>query len=252
MISIPPGLNLSQIQKIVETLPFELPNEVYELYQWSCGINEETSYSIYYVLCPFDPYADFTVCSLEETVNSPTFEDKFGRPINYLGKPLFQLFMSERSHIFVIGSTEKQQSSSVILWTPEQELILRYTSLTTMMLTLAECLETKSVCENDILYDADNTFHSIYRKYNHAVPELVINYFWQYILTVPPELNETYEILDAWENFNTQVYFLKQSWEDLSFNQLNSELTETLTAATQHEDANVKGKAKRIIELFVR
>jgi len=60
LVAIPPGLQLSQIQEMVEILPFKLPNEVYELYQWSCGIDEETSCDFYSFMIPFEEYVRFT------------------------------------------------------------------------------------------------------------------------------------------------------------------------------------------------
>jgi len=78
VVSIPPGLHISQIQEIVKPLTFELPNEVYQLYQWSCGIEEEASYDIHYDLLPFDPFDNFYLCNLKQIVNQPIFEDIFG------------------------------------------------------------------------------------------------------------------------------------------------------------------------------
>ena len=40
--SITPGLTLSEIESKIETLSFSLPNEFYELYQWSRGNSLDT------------------------------------------------------------------------------------------------------------------------------------------------------------------------------------------------------------------
>ena len=52
--SITPGLSLEEIQSKIETLPFSLPNEFYELYQWSRGdsLDAQTKYNSI-----LDPYA---------------------------------------------------------------------------------------------------------------------------------------------------------------------------------------------------
>jgi hypothetical protein len=248
--NLPPGLHISEIQKMVETLSFELPNEVYELYQWSCGTDEKNRYDTEFIFGPDD---SFTLCSLQQAANiASTFEDELDElAINYLGQPLFPLFQSEElSYLCVIGTTNKQESSPVILADVDMDIRLQYTSLTTMMLTLAECFETGVLYENESLFDNlynEEKFPPIYRKYNYEVPELSITNFCQYLLSVQSDTNKLCDTLDA---FIYQVAYLKKYWRNLSLNQFSSKLTEPVLIATQHENQSVRSRATVLINAF--
>ena len=42
-----PGLKSKEIDEITKDLPFKLPQEVYELYQWRNGLLNDTGFYIY-------------------------------------------------------------------------------------------------------------------------------------------------------------------------------------------------------------
>ena len=88
---VPSGLSHWQIEEIVQRLPFKLPQEVYELYQWSRGNSEEALTNHAFV---FDGMA---LCSLERSMQiALNFEDEFEEvAVKYINKPLFPIFESE-------------------------------------------------------------------------------------------------------------------------------------------------------------
>ncbi|MCU0536836.1 MAG: SMI1/KNR4 family protein [Hydrococcus sp. Prado102] len=60
--SLQPGLSYEEIEAKLAHLPFRLPQEVYELYQWRNGMDGETSF-----------FYDYTFLSLEESLERIKF-----------------------------------------------------------------------------------------------------------------------------------------------------------------------------------
>ena len=164
---IPPGLSLEEIQDIVEKLPFRLPEEVYEVYQWSHGHIEE-DLMIYTTI--FD---DMSLCSLRTSMEIWPLMGKNA------GKPLFPIFKGKYVYLCVIGDWENKKSSPVILVTELEDKIIYYTAIESMMLTYAECFTTDSISydeaeENGYIEFSTDKFGSTYLKYNSTLPEFSV------------------------------------------------------------------------------
>lgn len=145
---ITPGLSLSEIEEITQTLPFSLPDEVYELYQWSRGHTPATQ-TIYTNI--FEPYEGMALCSLESAIEIlPIFEDEFEEcAVKYVGKPLFPIFQTDASNLCVVGDWDNKKSSPIIFISEINEIENIYTSLTSMMLTVADCFEAGAISFNE-------------------------------------------------------------------------------------------------------
>ena len=142
--TITPGLSISEIESKIENLPFSLPEEVYELYQWSRGndLGTQTKYG-----CILDPYGGTSLSNLEIVIEKfPDFEDEEFEEcaVNYIGKPLFPIFQTDLDALCVIGDWENKNSSPIIFVSDLNETPHAYISLTSMMLTVAELLEANA------------------------------------------------------------------------------------------------------------
>ncbi|MGP1386364.1 MAG: hypothetical protein ACTS2F_22580 [Thainema sp.] len=132
-----PGLSREEIEAKVSGLPGNLPEEMYELYQWRNGASEEDIQVVVYPALGFDP--------LDEAVKvCKGILKGFGEehPFLFEGKMLFPFLRNNCSFCAVLLDQEQQTHSPVIDIAAEGDLELMYTSLTNMMLTLAEYCES--------------------------------------------------------------------------------------------------------------
>ncbi len=230
--SITPGLTLSEIQSKIETLPFSLANEVYELYQWSRGHSLDTQ-TIYTDI--FEPYEGMSLCNLESGIEVfPRFEHENEIcAVNYIGKPLFPVFKTDGSYLCVVGDWEDKQSSPIIFVSDVKEITHKYISLTSMILTYAEC------CETDAIYfDKDGfprwnnqKYASIYLKHNSNILEFSIKRLEQ-------ELTGTSNCIlkDRGEkNFLGDIDYLDRQRQNLSSRQLDYQVIKPLINAMQDD-----------------
>ena len=128
------GLSRDVIEAKIQELPFYLPEEIYELYEWrNGGVN------------PFLPHPDAwdlaTFFSLEEAISiSKEWKGDFH---------LFPIFRVEDSGYFIVGKKYKSETAAIYFNdVPEDVVKLKkpiYPSLTAMMQDLAEKLENKKI-----------------------------------------------------------------------------------------------------------
>lgn len=126
------GLSRDAIEAKVRELPFYLPEEIYELYQWrNGGIN------------PFLPHPDAwdlaTFFSLEEAISqSKEWKGDFH---------LFPLFSVEDNGYFIVGTKHKCKIAPIYCNDIPEDVVKQkkslYPSLTAMMQDLAKELENK-------------------------------------------------------------------------------------------------------------
>ncbi|MCC0178711.1 SMI1/KNR4 family protein [Waterburya agarophytonicola K14] len=160
--SLQPGLSDREIELKVASLPFRLPQEFYELYQWKNG-TPETSDALNF-------YRHFRFLPLEEALT--TFPRK-GRDSylvdEYLPYGWIPIFTFEGEYYGVVGS-QIQRYDSPIVYLYHEEAV-GYTNLTSMMQAIAECYETKVYYLNKHNYiAADSTQEEqIVLKYNPIV-----------------------------------------------------------------------------------
>jgi hypothetical protein len=165
--NITPGLNTEEIQDYITELPFSLPQEICELYQWSRGHTEETLTDYAHIFCGMN------LCSLDRAIKIfPTFDDEFEEcSRKYMRKQLFPIFSLENIFLCVIGDWDEHYSTPIIFVSDINDITHKYVDLTNMMLTLAECFEESVFAFNEDGswdYDADK-FSPIYIKYNAEI-----------------------------------------------------------------------------------
>jgi cell wall assembly regulator SMI1 len=158
------GLTKEEIHKATEWLGFSLPDEVVTLYEWRNGMKAGTD-------APFIWYHDFM--SLEAirdeyrklTVTWPFYDWSN----NWL--PLFQF---EGEYYFVACTKEPSPALPVRFHMSEEtEHPAVYTSLTSMMLTAAECFESGAVTlanKDGALKEDIRKIAEIHRKHNPGLP----------------------------------------------------------------------------------
>lgn len=170
--ALQPGLTYTQIQDGIESLPFDLPEEVYELYQWRNGTRNDKVLSATF-------FPAFTFNSLEQSLSNYKelldFTKMLGKgaeiePDAVWNPKWFPIFSFEgQGHYYaVIGSESRTKTSPILDFSIEDiGAHTKYTSLTNMMLTIVECYETKAyyLGELDLAKNEDEAEY-IRLKYN--------------------------------------------------------------------------------------
>jgi SMI1 / KNR4 family (SUKH-1) len=154
-----PGLTPTQIQDITKNLPFQVSEEVYELYQWRNG----TKYG--HIFFPFT-----TFYSLEESLKISQFkiEEKSFYPYGLI------IFSTDR-HLYYVKSSDEQNKFSAIWRTNEdRESEICYVNLTNLIGAIAECYETgayyvKHGTRLKFLQEDRVKSESIFSKYNSGL-----------------------------------------------------------------------------------
>ena len=163
--SITPGLTLSEIESKIETFPFSLPEEFYELYQWSRG-NSLDSQTIYTDIFGADDATSLN--SLEYAMEVfPSFIDEHEEyAVNYIGKPLFPIFGSDVTFHCIVGDWEDETPSPIVYVSEIIETNHSFVSLTSMMLTAAESLQANALDFNTTSYNKwdEQKYANIYLK----------------------------------------------------------------------------------------
>lgn len=130
-----PGLTYEEIEEMVADLPFRLPQEVYELYQWRNGTcyGEEDFARFFY-------YRAFL--SLESALEK--YEELI-EDVAYWESDWFPIFEENdnRGYYFIIGDREVKEISPVFSFDWEEPDIEKiYDSLAEMMLKIADDYDT--------------------------------------------------------------------------------------------------------------
>lgn len=173
--SLQNGLTRSQIDIASRELPFRLPEEIYELYQWKNGSQEE-------LYAPFDPTASFL--SLEyaiEIANWYSDDPDLGGK-RYKDKMLFPFIGAQKTLYAVVINSEAKDAPVVLPHNEDDTTQLVSLSVNRFLMTTLECLETLpfNLCGSDENYEI---VAEIARKHN---PEIVDEAL-RIILEVEPE-----------------------------------------------------------------
>jgi cell wall assembly regulator SMI1 len=162
--TLQPGLSKAEIKKKTENLPFDLSQEIYELYQWHNGTNDKME-------CWF--FAEYNFNSLDESLAlyqklmswQDEFQTEFHEMWNSMWFPLFVLDIKE--NLFTVCADEKLQNSPILKYFIESGETIKYKSLTNMMLVIAECYETGVYYVDEIGIDFDeDEVDAVRLKYN--------------------------------------------------------------------------------------
>jgi SMI1 / KNR4 family (SUKH-1) len=243
---IPSGLTIEEIREITSRLPFTLPKEVNELYQWSRGHNKDTLSSFTSI---FDPYEGMSHSSLQLAIETQTSFENLPEELalEYISKQLFPLFELEGSYLCVIRDYEDNKSSPVILVSQIGEITIRYSSLTSMMQTIAESFESGAFHFHKNGYSEWNegVFSPIYVKYNSDILKFSIARLKQE-LTIRKDSKILSRITKS--NFEGDICYLGRERLYLETNQFDIEIIRPLITAMQDDNEIVRDLAKRALE----
>jgi hypothetical protein len=250
---LPPGLRFQQIEEFEQFLQFKLVQEVYDLYQFSCGNDCQNLYGNF-----FDPYDGMGFCSLQRAAElaSVLRDDEYEEcDVKFLGQPLLPIFEFEGSFLCTVGALDLKYCSPIIFVSDIMEVTIRYVSLTSMMQTIAECFETGAVHKKNTFYDSNieileydkDLFSVIYQKYNSNLPEFAISNFCKQIERIDLSLVQLGQILTS---FVSQIAFLKIFWKDLSLDQLSSKIKETLYSASQSDNDIIVSYVNSVLDML--
>ncbi|WP_449416307.1 HEAT repeat domain-containing protein [Phormidium nigroviride] len=175
-----PGLSDIEIEEIVKDLPIELPQEIYDLYKWRNGSEDSPAQeNIAYIFNGFCFYPlEIAVKQYRQklikrnrslNINSPGWIEIF---FDYIGK--------ERRGYVVID--DSQESGQVVFAYNKDgaESVFQYTSLTSMIVTIAECYETGAYSispHKDFTGSVTNDYqkaHQIWCKYNSEIVDSLL------------------------------------------------------------------------------
>ena len=208
-----PGLSMVEIEEIVKELTFQLPPEVYELYQWRNGarqgdLSQDTAWlfqnwtfrSLQEVVAQHQKYLEEKCIAVISWNNHRSYLNNFQKLNIFYSNNMF----SDFGCIWI--NTSSKFNPVIFESCKEGALTInaKYSSLTSMILTIAECYET-SACQNispESLFIACDPFleSKIWRKYNFTLIDFALDCLqekslshleWFYILDELVEFKDT-------------------------------------------------------------
>jgi cell wall assembly regulator SMI1 len=162
-----PGLSIPKLDGISEMLGITLPFELYELYKWRNGTFEPSNGATYLGTFHFSP--------LEEMLQ--IYQDEFGGIDGDFfvledGRRLLPFSEDQGRYCSLVLPTGNPQGSYHIAVTlSDGDHYIVYESLTSMMVTLAECYETGAfyLSDGENIAEYPERVVPILRKYNGSV-----------------------------------------------------------------------------------
>jgi HEAT repeats/PBS lyase HEAT-like repeat len=173
-----PGLSKGEIDDLVRDLPIQFPPELYELYQWKNGAVEgdewkETAWIFH----------SWTFRPLQEVVAGLRRESsRYQIDIRHLD--IINCFKVEFNYLSLFYHQESRNYGCIMLIDKtlnccpiiflrfvggDFTLLEKYTSLTSMMLTIAECYEAGAYFIGDYISRNPEKEYQIWRKYNSQI-----------------------------------------------------------------------------------
>ena len=172
-LSLKPGLTTEEIEDKVKELPFALPGEVYELYQWRNGIDIKFGFNKdngNFLPC----YCFLDIDWALEVYNTRVENSKDFPDVETWNLYWFPILFRDIEYYFVIGEEEAKDTATVLNFDIENGgAQISYVSLTNMMLTIAECYETGAYYLHEKGYPLEDEPKAaqILRKYNSELAE---------------------------------------------------------------------------------
>jgi hypothetical protein len=160
------GLPLEMIEEKLAQLPFRVSEEVYELYQWRNG-NPYCGVFVYHRLLELDEALEVSQGINDAYWLEVRTED--GDPTYLL--PVFDF---DGEYFAVPGSDTLTQTTPIFhIGCDDGSVSLAFTSLTNMMLAIAECYQTGvySVTDGYVTVTDETRFGEIRRKHNPETTE---------------------------------------------------------------------------------
>ncbi|MGB3757344.1 MAG: SMI1/KNR4 family protein [Rivularia sp. (in: cyanobacteria)] len=162
-----PGLTNEQIHAAVQHLPFELPEEIYELYRWRNGTQERHD-------CDFYPAMEFlTIEKAVKLYEDIATNDGTEEEIRFEGYKFFTFIVTDNDFTNILIGTKEKPLPVIYFYAEDCETEIAYSSLTNMMLTIAECYETGAyyLTEDGFVEQNEVKSAEIFRKYNPNILE---------------------------------------------------------------------------------
>jgi hypothetical protein len=246
VLDLQEGLTIAEAEKITEVLPFKLPFEVYELYQWAQPSESPSNCSYIFSL------QEMSFLQLQSSVENLPYLDS--DTFHFFKNPLFPLFELDGEFLCTVGSLEQVETAPIIHVSEELDVRVAYVSLTSMILTMQDHFKEELIEVKNTNYNPDVMLLSykiserrssqIYQKYNPDLPELAISSFCQGIQQLS---SEPLAISIALDSFVNQISYLKSDWQELSIEGLSPNLKRDLMALLQHENKKIRITAKKNI-----
>jgi hypothetical protein len=167
-----PGLTFDEILEALETLGFAVSDEVYELYQWRNGAELDIPSFVF-------PAFEFIPIRQVIEVNEQIESDQMVRDLfTFNDQPLLP-FMQRNGRYCSIILSQKSTLNSPVVYIGKQggEPYIAFSSLTSMMISLAECFETRAyyLDENSYIDVDDSKLARILRKHNSELVEIALS-----------------------------------------------------------------------------
>lgn len=168
-----PGLSNAEIDKLIESLPMQLPQDIRDLYREINGTKIDSNYSNF--SCIFESWAFY---SLDVVING--YKERIKRYKNNSQMSIFRFdsldalsifFNVELTDIGYMIINDKAPDASIVIFESckagDCNQIVKYASLTDMMLTISEYYENAYYINNngDLTLDSEKALQ-IWRKYN--------------------------------------------------------------------------------------
>ncbi|OUL30395.1 hypothetical protein BV378_04185 [Nostoc sp. RF31YmG] len=212
-----PGLTIDKIQSQIKNLPFCLPQEVYELYQWRNGIDYSNISKIENLHFDISFIPGFDFLPLEEAIESykeiEEFRDKYTSPEEEnCHKAWFPIFGSDDlEYLIVFGDSVTSQDSPIMHChlgggsLPQ----VKYPNLTTFMKVVAECYETNAY------YIVDPSKYNYLSSYLEEdakqVAEIERKYFSEQLEAVLKALSQPRALLE------NEIFYILYRFKDPRF-----------------------------------
>ena len=244
--SILPGLSLEEIESKIEDLPFSLPKEFYELYQWSRG-NSLDPKDIYTYIFGADDATSLNSLEYAMEVFPDFVDEDEDCAVNYIGKTLFPIFGSDATFHCIVGDWQDETPSPIVYISDIIETNHSFVSLTSMIQPAAEAIQANALNFSSKSYSKwdEEKYAEIYFKYNSNILELSVKALKLHLLIAEP--NSLAEE-KAENNFIEDIANLYVKKQNLSSEQLDYEMLEPLVIALEDEDKRIRNLARKALE----
>ncbi|MEG4275078.1 MULTISPECIES: HEAT repeat domain-containing protein [unclassified Microcoleus] len=181
-----PGLSKDEIDNLVRDLPIQFSPELYELYQWRNGAVEgdewkETAWIFH--SWTFRPLQEIVAELGQDIFTHQTIQTDNIADVDII-KPYWEIFKYLNIFYHILWEDKGcVLINNILNFCPiifqrleegELTLLEKYTSLTSMMLTIAECYEAGTYFIGDYISRHPEKEYQIWRKYNSQIIEFAL------------------------------------------------------------------------------
>lgn len=240
---LPPGLSFEEIRENFQSLPYQLPQEVYELYRWCGGWNWETE-NWDTLLAPY--YGTMTLCSPQGVIENASCFERYG--VSYIGKHLIPLFGYDRTYLCMVGNWQENFPSPIVYVSELYGVELHYVSLTAMIKVTAEVWQTGTahIDEEGLVECDEKKFFDIYRQNNYELPQMVLARFKQELEIAG---SNSLKLHKAWNNVCDELDWLDKCFQGLSVEQFQPKLIEPIVKEMNNKKkSSYSSCARKILE----